>query len=202
MHHILPQYRFECIFWLVCNSSSKKIRQVLFSSSHISPFLSTKEKKYFKVLFWKCAAYKSNYALKPLLSQNSVHFYQITISWSTLWVGYFGPEKVLILKKYFLVNPMHTNPNVPPNINFAKIWCILRSQGRLFEFDTMTSISSTELTRSSPLKKYQLYRLSPDFWSELYNFTTQLQQCCIPLVVCIFQMLFVIGNYCSLWCLW
>ena len=60
------------------NNSSKKnsIQKVNIAVKHLNPcFLTTSVQiKYLEVLFGKSGAHKSKYTLKPLLSQNMVHF--------------------------------------------------------------------------------------------------------------------------------
>ena len=55
-----------------------------------STCLSSNVKKYFKVLFSKYGTYKSNYTIKPLLSENMLHFTQQI----KLMFGFFLFEKV------------------------------------------------------------------------------------------------------------
>ena len=90
-----------------------------------------RENKYGSILFFlQSGAYKSKYSLKPLLRQNMVHFAWTTKSVCIYLVAKIG-LKVLGKKstwRSFLKNLALTNQNLPSNLYWAKIWCVLLEQ--------------------------------------------------------------------------
>ena len=86
MHHILAQYGFGGIVWILRADFLKSNKNYFLFLSQYLLWYSTKL-KVLTSIFWKICRNKSKYTLKPLLSQNIVHFTPITKSLSfAIWL--------------------------------------------------------------------------------------------------------------------
>ena len=72
------------------------------------------------------------------------------------------------LRVYFWGNLVHTNPNVPSKLFWAKIWCILLEEQSQCPWISFTI--PTELKSSSPLQPVIAHKLEQYSWSAFLVF--------------------------------